>query len=475
MKKITKIDLKISFKRQLRDIVLFFKNNLIKLVAIFVLSFTSTLLISFGINSSTKSNIDSIALTAANIAKDNNYQKVHFESKLSYFSNDSFSVNTENNGSIFTKAHKIANQSFLKYSSAAFLTRNNFYNVPVDGSSEQTKHTLFEYNFLNTTISLKNITPSTNSEIVKKYTTSKYIDGTLVKNYSMTKLRMETIDLFLLFKNEKTSSGYPLFLPDYVAQTIVEENETISSLEDCLGLQGTIIVSGVQSSIYIKNIIVTSSKKADPYDLNDCDFTDNNVRFAKFLKQLYGDYALMFYSPMYSQNRCMACADFDSEYFKIKSYLENELLQLYSEDSVSSIYSFEKEENKFILKENSDFSSLMTATLAKRIKSGNFSYFDGNLTTLMIGLVLFVGAICILFIAFCSKKHQQGKLTWHFLISSFIPLFVLNLFSLLFLFFFSSKQIFVAFYFSSLSIVILASFLIEFISTLIIYLIRRNN
>lgn len=475
MKITNKINFRIAIKKQLRDIGLFFKNNLIKLVSIFMLTLTSTLLISLGINTSTKSSIDSIAFAAANIAKDNSYQKVHFESKLSYFSDSSFSANSEKNGKVFSNAHRIANQSFLKYSSAAFFTRNNFYTVPVDGSSEKTKHVLFEYNFLNTAVSLKNITPSTNNEIVKKYTTSKYVGGVLDENYTMTKSRMETIDLFLLFRKGKVASGYPLFLPDYVAQKIVEENTNINSLEECLGLEGTILVSGVKSTVYIKNIIVTSPRVGDPYDLDDCDFTDNNVRFAKFLKQLYGDYSLMFFSPMYSQNRSMACADFDSEYFKIKSYLENDLIDIYSEESISSIYSFEKENDTFVLKENEEFSSLMTNTIGKRIKNGNFSYFDGNLVPLVIGFILFGGAVFCLFINFSSRKYQREKLTWHFLISSFVPIIVMNIFCLLFLFFFSSKQAFVAFYFSSLSIVILISFLIELITTLIIYFLRRYD
>lgn len=470
-----KFDFKISLKKQLHDVVLFFKNNLTKLISIFVLSFTSTLLISFGINSSSKASIESIALTAANIAKDNSYQKVHFESKLSFYSDDTYSKNSEENVKVFTTSHRIANQSFLKYSSAAFLTRNNFYNIPIKGSSEQTDCTLFEYKFLDTDLLLKNITPSTNSEIVKKYTSSKYVDGVLDTNYPMTKLRMETIDLFLLFKNEKLSSGYPLFLPDYVAKKIVEENDNVGSLKDCLGLTGTITVSGITSSVYIKNIIVTSPRTGDPYDLEDCDFTDNNVRFAKFLRQLYGDYSLMFFSPMYSQNRCMACADFDSEYFKIKSYLENELVDIYSKDTVSSIYGFEKEEDSFVLKENKNYSFLTTETLIKRINKGSYSYFDGNLTPLIIGFVLLGGVIFFYFLNFCSTKYQKEALKWHFLITSFVPFVVLNLFSLLFSFFFSSKQAFISFSFSAFSLAVLVSFLIQFLTSLIIYFLRRSN
>lgn len=472
MKRFKNINLKFSIKKQLNELIQFFKKNLVKLIAFFVLTVMSSFLVSFGINSSTKATIDSVAITAANIAKDNSYEKVHFESKLTYFNDESFSKNSEKNTKIFTEAHRMANQSFLKYSSAAFLTRNNFYNTPIT-NSDNSSCVLFEYSFLESVFSLKNITPSTNSEIVKKYTTTKYVDGILDNNYSMTKLRMETIDLFLLFKEEKSAAGYPMYLPDYVAQKIVEENESINSLKDCLGLAGTINVSGVKTTVYIKNIIASSARIADQKDINDCDFTENNVRFAKFLKQLYGDYSLMFFSPMYSQNRCMTCADFDSEYFKIKSYLENDLTEIYSKKSSSSIYGFEKEDQAFKLKENKTYSSLLTGTIQKRIDNAKYSYFDGDLIPLIIGIVLFFGALLFLFVVFSLKKFTEEELNKSFLVSSFIPFIFLNLFLLLFCFFFSSKQAFISYVFSSLSIVIVGFFLIEFLASIIIFLFRR--
>lgn len=472
MKRFKNINLKFSIKKQLNELIHFFKKNLVKLITFFVLTVMASFLVSFGINSSTKATIDSVAITAAIIAKDNSYEKVHFESKLTYFNDESFSKNSEKNTKIFTEAHRMANQSFLKYSSAAFLTRNNFYNTPIT-NSDNSSCVLFEYSFLESVFSLKNITPSTNSEIVKKYTTTKYVDGILDNNYSMTKLRMETIDLFLLFKEGKSASGYPMYLPDYVAQKIVEENESINSLKDCLGLAGTINVSGVKTTVYIKNIIVSSARIADQKDINDCDFTENNVRFAKFLKQLYGDYSLMFFSPMYSQNRCMTCADFDSEYFKIKSYLENDLTEIYSKKSSSSIYGFEKEDQTFKLKENKTYSSLLTGTIQKRIDNARYSYFDGDLIPLIIGFVLFFGAVLFLFIVFSLKRFNDEELKKSFLVSSFIPFVFLNLFLLLFCFFFSTKQAFISYVFSSLSIVIVGFFLIEFLASIIIFLFRR--
>ena len=69
----TRFDFKISLKKRFLEIGLFFKSNLVKLLSVFVLSFVSILLTSFGVYSSSKSRLDSVALSAANIAKDNNY------------------------------------------------------------------------------------------------------------------------------------------------------------------------------------------------------------------------------------------------------------------------------------------------------------------------------------------------------------------------------------------------------------------
>ena len=204
-----KIEIKTSLRKTLHNLLCFFKKNVLKSTAVIVTTLASVLLLSFGFYSSSKSQIESIALSAANIAKNNSYQKVHFASQLKYYTDGSFSENCKNNGAVFTKAHQTANKSFVRYSSAAFMTRNNFYNIPSNPEIDSIDYLLFDYSFLNTSFSLMNITPSTNSEITKKYTTPKYVDGVLIENYSAKKTRLETIDLFLLCNEEKPNSGFP--------------------------------------------------------------------------------------------------------------------------------------------------------------------------------------------------------------------------------------------------------------------------
>lgn len=468
-----KLEIETNIKPTIHNLLVFFKANILKIVAVVVATLSSILFFSFSCYSSSKSQIEFVALSASNIAKDNSYQKVHFASKLGYYDDGTYSENSKNNSDIFTNAHQVANRSFLRYSSAAFLTRNNFYNIPIESDSESIKYALFDYTFLNTSFSLMNITPSTNSEIIKQYSTSKYVNGELVNNYSAQKKRMETIDLFLLSVNEKQSAGYPLFLPDYVAEKIVEENDDIGCLEDCVGLTGSISVSGAVSDVYIKNIIVSSAKKGDPHDINDCDFTDGNVNFAKFLKMLYGDYSLMFFSPMYSQNRCLTCADFDSEYFKIESYLSDELVSLYSEKASSSLFSFEKDEDSFVLKENEYLSTTMTATLEKRLQKGNFSLLDGNVFALVFACILFLVSVFLIYLFFYSNKFNNRRPSWHILLISFVPVTVIGIFSLLFLFFFSLKFIFVGYCFSSLAIPMLIIFFAQIIISTIFFFVRR--
>lgn len=468
-----RFEIEINVKPTIHNLLNFFRTNILNIAAVVVVTLSSILSFSFSCYSSSKAKIEFVALSASNIAKDNSYQKVHFASKLHYYDNGSFSDNSKNNSDVFTNAHKVVNGSFLRYSSAAFLTRNNFYNIPIEPNSDSIEYTLFDYTFLNSSFSLMNITPSTNSEIIKRYSTTKYVDGELVNNYSGQKKRMETIDLFLLSINEKQNSGYPLFLPDYVAEKIVEENDDIKSIEDCIGLTGNIVVSGVTSDVYIKNIIVSSARKGDPYNVDDCDFTDGNVNFAKFLKKLYGDYSLMFFSPMYSQNRCLTCADFDSEYFKIKSYLSNELVSLYSEKAKSSLFSFEKEEATFVLKENEYLSSTMTATLEKRLQRGSFSLFDGNVFALVLACILLSASLFLLYLFFYSNRFCKRKPSWHILLVSIIPVIVICIFSLLFLFFFSLKFVFVGYYFSAVAIPMLIIFSIQTIFSIILFFIRR--
>ena len=468
-----RFEIETSIKPAIHNLLHFFRTNILNIVAVVVTTLSSILFFSFSCYSSSKSQIEFVALSAANIAKDNSYQKVHFASKLHYYEDGSFSDNSKNNSDVFTNAHQAANRSFLRYSSAAFLTRNNFYNIPIEPNSDSIQYTLFDYTFLNSSFSLMNITPSTNSEIIKQYSTAKYVDGELVNNYSAQKKRMETIDLFLLSVNEKQSQGYPLFLPDYVAEKIVEENDDIKSIEDCVGLAGNIVVSGVMSDVYIKNIIVTSAKKGDPHNINDCDFTDGNVNFAKFLKKLYGNYSLMFFSPMYSQNRCLTCADFDSEYFKIESYLSNELVSLYSEKTESSLFSFEKEEDLFVLKENEYLSSTMTATLEKRLQNGNFSLFDGNVFALALASILFLVSLSLLYLFFYSNRFCKKRPSWYILLISIVPIVVVGVFALLFLFFFSLKYVFVGYYFSALAIPMLIIFSAQIIFSLVFLFVWR--
>ena len=183
----------------------------------------------------------------------------------------------------------------------------------------------------------------------------------------------------------------------------------------------------------------------------------------------------MFLQSIFLQCRSMACADFDSEYFKIKSYLSNELLEIYSNASTSNVFSLDFVEDGYSLIENCHSSNTVTKALQCRYHNGSLSYFDGNITVTCIGLVFFVATLVFLYVSFASKQYNEDNVTWPFLLLSFIPLLVLNIFALVFLFIFAKESMFVGFYCSAFAVVTLLSFLLESVMTSLIYFLRSDN
>ena len=447
-----RVKCRFDLHESLKTIIVFLKQNITRLLIFSSVYFLSFSFISISFNSSTKSLLDTAAFSCSEIAKSNVSNRVHVEFSLDYTDDiSSLKTNTEQ----FKKAYSSMQSAYSKFNSGAFISRNDFYVVPSSPNGDSFEHSIFTVKFNNYTGKTKSLSSLTTSEGGKKYTTEKIVDGTKT-TIEMFKKSLETLNVFLLFNDEKKSEGIPLYLPDYFASDVAEENGI--SLKECLGLPGTINVANVDYKVYIKNIIVTEARTGNLYDLTDHTFTENNVRFSKYLQNIFGNYVVWFNSSIYQTHKTILCSDFDSEFFKIKSYFKNDLATIYDSGCDALVFNCDSHNETKVFLE--PFSTTNLNNLLKRlsVKQGGESFFDGALIQLIIGILSLVFLLIYLAIIVFSKKNIQKISFAHILLCCFLPFFVVCLFLSFFLFAFHSSIVFNAFVFSSASLVCIVLF-----------------
>lgn len=444
-----------QFKQKTKNV---FHNALVSLKKVFVpliimtgTCICSSLMFSFSILDSSRALLDESAILCANVAKDNYYQKVHIATKMPFkegIENRNFNVSS------FTKSQKEAHNAFLSYSSAAFVTRNNFYSIPIDEDNDgDFVYKKISYNFGNQNLDCINISAPTNSVVGKK-TVCKKKTAEAIAEIEIDKLRLETIDLYMCSSENGKNTGIPVFVPDFVAEEIVESSDYLNNILDCVGLAGTININGSIQNIYIKNIIATKEYKNDENIITQVPITASNTKYASFLRDVYGSFTVLFHTELYSENQCIACADFDSEFFKIKNYFDINLRKLYSKDeSFSYVYSYELNENLYTLKTNLDITNKLNKLLRMNVQ--NINYFDGNLLFLLVGLFACIVAFIYIYFTITSylkKNAINYNETFYLLIAPLISFIALNLLAVLFIFIFKSNSLFISYTFSTIAI-----------------------
>lgn len=414
-------------KRLKNSFAYFFKSNFFPLCTCGFCSLFSTVLISLGVRNSTKSLLDQASIVCSSIAKDNEFNKVHISTKLRFYSDSDAKTNSTNNISVFTKSSEFARDAFLTYSSAAFQTRNNFYNIPIEPNKDGFEYKEFIFQFAKSNIALKNITAPTYSTGEKQYTTAKLVDGEVDNNYLMTKLHMETLDIYLMYKNSTVTGATPLFLPDYIADKIIAENDDINSYEDCLGRRGEVYIDGVKNQVYIRNIIVTRKIESNIYDLTQNSFTENNVRFSKFLKLMYDDYCIMFNSTIYAGNQCLLCGDFDSEFFKTRDYIKGQFADLNEQIVQPNVWNFKNDNGQVKFCENQLGTNFMERFRSGMVNKNRPSFFDGDLWLIIIGIAISIMggfSAIVFFIKQNNKTLYRGPLN---ILLSIFPFLIIGL------------------------------------------------
>lgn len=483
LKRIT-FDFKLNIKQRVKSLSSFLKKNLVTILVFSSCSIVSTFVTSFGVKDSSYALKESAAFSVAQIAKDNSFNRVHIETKLDFNPSD-----PQGNKKAFNNSYSSSHRAYLNYSSAAFQTRNNFYTVAVEDQvelNEETGEEEIKTVYSRLTCKLDELsfetailTPPTNSEYDKKYTIDKYNEQGELVSMELYKHRMETLDLFMLGEPAtKVDSANPIWVPDYTIQRMLDEAGIDKPLKSCIGMTGSIELSGLEIPVYLKNIIVTKEHKGDPHDMKDHTFTYNNIRFANFIEEIFGDYALLFYSPIFALKQTLACADFDSEYFKINSYMSNEMLSFCGPDSSSIVYSYQlnSETEEFDHKNNEPVSNMLNQYLDKAVNHQP-NHFDGNIAMTILGILFFGGTIAYLILMITKNKifYSKKKYCYKLLSYPLIPFVVMNLFSTIFILVFHSKTEFMAFSFSSFPIVALVYLIAASIATLIFVFKKEDS
>lgn len=445
-----------GFGRSLKRLFSFAKSNIANVAITIATSLSAVLITSFSVSSSSLSCLENAALEVANLAKDAEEERVHISTVLTV-EEAAFS----DSKSAFSKAHLAVHSSFLNYSVAAFRTRNNFYNVPVTLADEQIIPKQFECSFLDCRFSISALVPSTTSFIQRNSTANKYENGQLVEK-QLTKYRMETLDVYALFPPYKNGEGIPLFLPQRLAERILEANPELEKLEDCLGQQGFLEIQGYGINVYVSNILVDRPSSGDPYDSMEPDFSENDISFESYLNGMFGDFGVLYAPALFQASAVMTCADFDSEFFKIRSYLSNELRSLAAGGVHCSVSGRENREADFVFYDEQ--SRNLTKVYENRSIEGQFTYLDGNPWILGLGILLFVASLgfgCYAFLGKTVRKHDGELLHGAFLASA--PFVILQLFSAVFVAIFSGRSALVGYSFASLSLVSVCFFLVQLI------------
>ena len=394
-------------------------------IAIFLFAVFS----SFGLSLLPNNIVNSAALESSFIAKNNEHKRVEILT-------DSF-VYQKNN---FITGQQLILNSYLTYCNSVFTTKTNFYLTPLTGN-EVKRFSISLDGIVDCEEKIVDVVPSTHSEFIKQYDNNGEVDY---------KSRIESIDLYCYYQGVYKTGSPPIYITDITADKFCKEQTTY---KDLLGKNVIISDDAKEYHGYIRNIISTR-EQANSFAIDGTLlFTANNISYSKMLKILYGNFFVGFDNDLFDQGMRII-GDFDSEFFKIKSYLNKQIKPII--DEIDGKVSIGEVSDQFILKQD----------VSKSINNGFAKNKAIHLIVFIVGIFFLLLSIAI--ILFSKITIIQKKQYLCFNISSIVTEF---LYIILGCFFYSSF-VSISFYFSVMPLIV---FFIMILITTFLFIFKKPH
>lgn len=402
--------------------------KLITSLAFFIVtSVCSTMFFTFSFLNSSQNTCDSLSFLAATKAYNSKTSaiggNVHYEMEC-----------IQNSKDVRIKYRNCAYCSFQQYTSSSFVLKNNFYLSigPVLSSDERMPMSLSSNQATIDDISL--LLPVTY--------------GIVGKGENQQKYRTETLDVYLAFNGKyfnEHSNEHTLYLCDYMADKLFPDQP----YDEILGESITIKYKDADYPFLISNIIITQA--------ND-KYTIANVKYANYLKTLFNGYVFLprYYPPAFDDSITFN-ADFDSEYFLAKSFIQKELFPLSKSafDEINVKF-YDRSENAF--QKDEILSQHLKDLFIDHSEQDSFTYLDGDWPLIIPALLLFFAS---LYFQLNMIRQQNQNRLWKYHLHLALPICAIGLPMILLLAFFHNDLDFLAFTFSPIMPIAFLGFIIS--------------